>query len=267
MWTNRRRIGFVPQKTLYLYAMRIIRNITKRIAALVVVAVAVLSITSCEDLRYVREEGYVLYWRKANPEIVYQRPENLVTFSPQIKLLFWGKEPVYSATYRDEAKYEALCQKWGDTRFKGTRKILIDHPAYEYTSTDLGFVAMDLSINKDVKRNGEVIPAGSSLAGVAELHFTTLKRYIDNGYKRLADADYSAITEVDDQMFLYGYEKVKKLVADLTPDDLSLVGPYARISWLSKTTVPTIYQLTVVLTDEYGKQYTLTADIDPYNYN
>lgn len=267
MWTNRRRIGFVPQKTLYLYAMRIIRNITKRIAALLGVVFAVLSITSCEDLRYVREEGYVLYWRKANPEIVYQRPENLVTFSPQIKLLFWGKEPVYSATYRDGAKYEALCQKWGDTKFKGTRKILVDHPAYEYTSTDLGFVAMDIFIDKDVKRNGEVIPAGTSLAGVAELHFTTLKRYIDNGYKGLADANYSAITEVDDQMFLYGYEKVQKLIADLTPDDLSLVGPYARISWLSKTTVPTIYKLTVILTDEYGKQYTLNADIDPYSYN
>ena len=267
MWTNRRRIGFVPQKTLYLYAMRIIRNITKRIAALLGVALAVLSITSCEDLRYVREEGYVLYWRKANPEIVYQRPENLVTFSPQIKLLFWGKEPVYSATYRDGAKYEALCQKWGDTKFKGTRKILVDHPAYEYTSTDLGFVAMDIFIDKDVKRNGEVIPAGTSLAGVAELHFTTLKRYIDNGYKGLADANYSAITEVDDQMFLYGYEKVQKLIADLTPYDLSLVGPYARISWLSKTTVPTIYKLTVILTDEYGKQYTLNADIDPYSYN
>ena len=267
MWTNRRRIGFVPQKTLYLYAMRIIRNITQRIAALLGVALAVLSITSCEDLRFVREEGYVLYWRKANPEIVYQRPENLVTFSPQIKLLFWGKEPVYSATYRDGAKYEALCQKWGDTKFKGTRKILVDHPAYEYTSTDLGFVAMDIFIDKDVKRNGEVIPAGTSLAGVAELHFTTLKRYIDNGYKGLADANYSAITEVDDQMFLYGYEKVQKLIADLTPDDLSLVGPYARISWLSKTTVPTTYQLTVVLTDEYGTQHTITANIDPFNYD
>ena len=247
--------------------MRIIRNITKRIAALVVVTVAALSITSCEDLRYVREESYVLYWCKANPEIVYKRPENLVTFSPQIKLLFWGKEPEYAATYRDEAKYEALCQKWGDTKFRGTRKILIDHPAYEYTSTDLGFVAMDISINKDVKRNGEVIPAGESLAGVAVLNYTTLKRYIDNGYKTLADGNYSAITEVDDQMFLYGYEKVEKLVAELTPDDLSMVGPYARISWLSKTTVPSIYTLTVTLTDEYGKQYTLVADIDPYSYD
>ncbi|MBO5656145.1 MAG: hypothetical protein J6R87_03730 [Rikenellaceae bacterium] len=247
--------------------MRIFRNISKRIISLLGVAATVLSMSSCEDLRYVHEEGYVLYWRKANPEIVYQRPENLVTFTPQIKLLFWGKEPVYSATYRDEAKYEALCQKWGDTKFKGTRKILIDHPAYEYTSTDLGFVSMDLSINKDVKRNGEVIPAGSSLANVAELTFTTLKLYIDNGYKKLPDADYSAITEVDDQMFLYGYEKVRKLVSELTPDDLSLVGPYARISWMSKTTVPTVYQLTVTLTDEYGKQYTIVADIDPYNYN
>ena len=247
--------------------MRIFRNISKRIISLLGVAATVLSMSSCEDLRYVHEEGYVLYWRKANPEIVYMRPENLVTFTPQIKLLFWGKEPVYSATYRDEAKYEALCQKWGDTKFKGTRKILIDHPAYEYTSTDLGFVSMDLSINKDVKRNGEVIPAGSSLAGVAELTFTTLKRYIDNGYKKLPDADYSAITEVDDQMFLYGYEKVRKLVSELTPEDLSLVGPYARISWMSKTTVPTVYQLTVTLTDEYGKQYTIVADIDPYNYN
>ena len=247
--------------------MRIFRNISKRIISLLGVAATVLSMSSCEDLRYVHEEGYVLYWRKANPEIVYQRPENLVTFTPQIKLLFWGKEPVYSATYRDEAKYEALCQKWGDTKFKGTRKILIDHPAYEYTSTDLGFVSMDLSINKDVKRNGEVIPAGSSLANVAELTFTTLKRYIDNGYKKLPDADYSAITEVDDQMFLYGYEKVRKLVSELTPEDLSLVGPYARISWMSKTTVPTVYQLTVTLTDEYGKQYTIVADIDPYNYN
>jgi hypothetical protein len=247
--------------------MRIFRNISKRIISLLGVAATVLSMSSCEDLRYVHEEGYVLYWRKANPEIVYQRPENLVTWTPQIKLLFWGKEPVYSATYRDEAKYEALCQKWGDTKFKGTRKILIDHPAYEYTSTDLGFVSMDLSINKDVKRNGEVIPAGSSLAGVAEVTFTTLKRYIDNGYKKLPDADYSAITEVDDQMFLYGYEKVRKLVSELTPDDLSLVGPYARISWMSKTTVPTVYQLTVTLTDEYGKQYTIVADIDPYNYN
>lgn len=223
--------------------MRTVRNITKRIVALAVVAAAVLSITSCEDLRYVREESYVLYWRKANPEIVYKRPENLSTFTPQIKLLFWGKEPVYSATYRDEAKYNALCQKWGDTKYKGTRKILIDHPAYEYTSTDLGFVSMDLSINKDVKRNGEVIPAGESLAGVAELTFTTLKRYVDNGYKRLVEAEYSAITEIDDQMFLYGYEKVTKLVSDLTPEDLSLVGPYARISWLSKTTVPTTYQI------------------------
>ena len=24
---------------------------------------------------------------------------------------------------------------------------------------------------------------------------------------------------------------------------------------------------TVVLTDEYGKEYTIVADIDPYNYN
>ena len=267
MWTNLGQIGFVPQKTLYLYAMRIFRNITKRFVALLGVAAAVLSITSCEDLRYVHEEGYVLYWYKAKPEIAYQRPENLVTFTPQIKLLFWGKEPEYAATYRDEAKYEALCQKWGDTKFKGTRKILVDHPAYEYTSTDLAFVAMDLSISKDVKRNGEVIPAGESLAGVAELTFTTLKRYVDNGYKRLADADYSAITEVDDQMFLYGYEKVTKLVADLTAEDLSMVGPYARISWLAKTTVPAIYQLTVLLTDENGKQHTIVTDIDPYNYD
>ena len=115
--------------------MRTVRNITKRIVALAVVAAAVLSITSCEDLRYVREESYVLYWRKANPEIVYKRPENLSTFTPQIKLLFWGKEPVYSATYRDEAKYNALCQKWGDTKYKGTRKILIDHPAYDHSSS------------------------------------------------------------------------------------------------------------------------------------
>ena len=247
--------------------MRIIRNITKRIVALLGVAAAVVSMTSCEDLRFVHEEGYVLYWRKANPKIVYMRPENLVTFTPQIKLLFWGKEPEYAATYRDEAKYEALCQKWGDTKYKGSRKILVDHPAYEYTSTDLGFVAMDLSINKDVKRNGEVIPAGTSLAGVAELTFTTLKRYIDNGYKGLPDANYSAISEVDDQMFLYGYEKVTKLVADLTPEDLSLVGPYARISWLSKTSVPAIYELTVLLTDENGKQHTIITNIDPYNYD
>ena len=48
--------------------MRTVRNITKRIVALAVVAAAVLSITSCEDLRYVREESYVLYWRKANPD-------------------------------------------------------------------------------------------------------------------------------------------------------------------------------------------------------
>ncbi|MBP3425957.1 MAG: hypothetical protein J6K81_04485 [Rikenellaceae bacterium] len=236
-----------------------------KIFLLLGVAACMLSMSSCEDLRYVREEGYVLYWRKAAPEVVYKRPINLSTFTASIKILFWGSNPTYSATYRDEARYQALCQKWGDTSYKGTRKILADHPDLEYTSTDMGFTAMDISIDKDVKRNGETYTAGTSLATLAEISFTTLRRYIENGYKRLSDGDYSAITEIDDQMYLYGYERVTKLVSELTPEDLQLVGPYARITWLSKTSVPLVYNVTITLTDENGKQHVCTTEVDPYS--
>lgn len=240
----------------------------RKIFLLLGVAACMLTLSGCEDLEYVHENSYVLYWRKAAPEVVYKRPENLSTWSASIKILFWGSNPTYTATYdRSRATYDQLCAKWGDTKFKGTRKILSEHPAYEYTSTDMGFTAMDISIDKDVKRNGETYPAGTSLASVAEISFTTLRRYIENGYKRLPDGDYNPITEIDDRMSLYGYETVTKLVSELTPEDLQLVGPYARVTWLSKTSVPLVYNVTITLTDEYGNSHVCKAEVDPYSSN
>lgn len=237
-----------------------------RVMVALMVAVGAFSLSGCADLEYVREDSYVLYWRKAQPELAYKRPDNLSTFTAYIKLMFWGREPEYTATYsKNEAKYQELCAKYGDVGFKGTRKVLTEHPAFEYTSTDLSFSAMDISIDKEVTYNGETYPAGSSLAEVAQITYTTLKRYIDNGYKGLPDADYSAITEVDDRMFLYGYEKVTKRVADLTPEDLVMVGPYARIWWISKSKVPSIYNMTLTLTDEYGVKHVCELSVDPYN--
>ena len=246
--------------------MRKIMNVAMRAIMCAGVLMSLLMLGGCEDLKYVREDGYVLYWRKAAPEVVYKRPDNLSTFTPAIKILFWGKEPEYTATYaRSRATYEQLCAKWGDTDFRGTRKILADHPAYEYTATDLGFRAIDVSISKDVSRGGVTYPAGMSLAEVAQLTFTTLRRYIANGYKTLPDADYSAILEIDDRMTLYGYERVSKLFTEITPEDMNLVGPYAMITWLSKTSVPLSYDITVTLTDENGKVYECTTHVDPYN--
>ena len=234
--------------------------------ALVVVTCGVWLLQGCHDLEYVREESYVLYWRKAKPELAYRRPANLSTFTAYIKLMFWGREPEFAATYsQNEAKYRELCTKYGDTKFKGVRKVLTEHPAYEYTSTDLSFRAMDVVIDKDVTYNGESYPAGTSLANLAQVTYTTLKRYVANGYKELPDADYSAITEVDDRMFLYGYEKVTKLMSDITPEDLQMVGPYARISWISKSKVPSVYDMTLTLTDEYGVEHVCTLHVDPYN--
>ena len=158
-----------------------------------------------------------------------------------------------------------MCNKWGDNKYHGTRKILADHPAYEYTATDVGFVAMDVCIDKDVKRSGETYPAGTSLATLAEITFTSLRRYVENHYKPLADANYNAIIEIDDRMTLYGYERVSKLVSELTEEDLMLVGPYASISWLNKTSVPLTYNITITLTDEYGQQHVCTTFVNPYS--
>lgn len=243
-----------------------LRKIVMRLMVAVVVALGALSLSGCHDLEYVHEDSYVLFWRKAQPALAYKRPDNLSTFTAYIKLMFWGREPEYAATYSsNEAKYEQLCAKYGDVHFKGTRKVLTEHPAYEYTSTDLSFSAMDITIDKEVTYSGTTYAAGESLAEVTQITYTTLKRYIDNGYKGLPDADYSAITEVDDRMFLYGYEKVTKRVADLTTTDLQMVGPYARISWISKAKVPSLYNMTLTLTDEYGVKHVCELSVDPFN--
>lgn len=237
-----------------------------RLLMAVVVVVGAMSLSGCEDLRYVREESYVLYWRKAKPTLAYKRPANLSTFTAYIKLMFWGREPEYTATFNHNvAKYDQLCAKYGDMGFKGTRKVLTEHPGYEYTSTDVGFPYVDITIDKEVTYNGTTYAPGESLAEVAQITYTTLKRYIDNGYKGLPDADYSAISEVDDRMFLYGYEKVTKLIADLTPTDLQMVGPYARISWIPKSKVPSSYNMTLTLTDEFGEKHVCELSVDPFN--
>lgn len=242
------------------------RNIFNILSKGCLFVVALLSLVSCADLEYVHEKSYVLYWRKANPELAYRRPANLSTFTTYIKLMFWGREPQFAATYDSNvARYDELCAKYGDTKYRGTRKVLTEHPAYEYTSTDLSFVAVDVVIDKDVTYSGKTYKAGESLAEVAQITYTTLARYIANGYKQLPEADYSAITEVDDRMFLYGYEKVTKRLMDITPEDLRMVGPYAMISWVPKVKAPSIYTMTLTLTDEYGAQHVCTLNVDPYN--
>jgi hypothetical protein len=125
-------------------------------------------------------------------------------------LIFYFSPSSYVGGYTDEAGtkerelYDALCEKNGDMTFN--RKVFISDvsrpPAYMSTN----MVSIDVVSNADFD---EQHPAGTSLADIISLYGDTAKPYIDSGY-----TEYKGLN----------YYPIRKILSEITPDDLILFG-------------------------------------------
>jgi hypothetical protein len=143
----------------------------------------------------------------------------------------------------DKAKYEALCEKHVDIGYN--RYINWPTPGRYFTKYD--FTAV--SITSDVDYDSEH-PAGAELGDIVRFVSMSPIKYIRSGYADLAIWDQGE-TEIK-----YASHKLDKLVSELVPDDLVLIGGgkfwLADLEFSSDPTLAKVYNITVKMTTDTG---------------
>ena len=216
------------------------------------------------------ENSYVLSYAPAHPQIkehyIYGESGTPTgKGKPEFSIEVWGsgsKEPVpsfaKSCSYdSNKSLYKQLCQKHHDNNYKEER---YEHPntpgindAYTAVATD--FVDIDITVSPAYDA---AHPDGSSLADIIKVTFTTLKPFIDAGYKYTQNYSEWNCDGMVCQTHPNYYHCVK-MMNEMTARDMTLLGPSMALEFTTPPTRSGAYTLTLKMTSDEGDVYTSTA--------
>ncbi len=164
-----------------------------------------------------------------------------------------------------DEKYSDLCRKHGDVGYN--RKIAyLSGRDVVYNASDL----LSVKVYSDRDFDAEH-PAGSSLADIVRFLSCSPKEYIASGYKSMYSYDAASLSEVFVTTWAYCYywgrdayecHPIDKMLSDITPEDLVLLGPGLRslpqiyngrffsLAFVKKPSAEQVHEITVEITTE-----------------
>ena len=163
----------------------------------------------------------------------------------------------------EQILYDALCLKHNDMSYNRTIKIHDpgDLPPHRYSGVD--FSAIRIVSDSDFDAGHA---AGTDLGDIVHYVYFSPKKYIDSGYIDEFDwatADGLAGRFYATQASRFEYP-IEKLVSELTPDDLILLGVHS-LGGLQFETNPTLsptHRLTVTMTTDDGRELSASIDLE-----
>ncbi len=168
----------------------------------------------------------------------------------------------YGSTGESQILYDDLCMKHNDMSYNRTFKYRSpdELPIHQYSGVD--FVSLRIVSDADFD---EGHPAGTDLGDIVRYAYYSPKKYIDSDYAE--GFDWAAADGLAGELYYSAspYEHpIEKLVSELTPDDLMLLGvkSLGALHFESRPTLSTVHHLTVTMTtDDYRE---LSASIYYY---
>ncbi len=214
------------------------------------------------------ENSYVLLYAPAHPQI---KEHYIINSSgvwagvSEYSIEVWGrgsKEPVpsfaKSCSYdNNKSLYKQLCQKHHDNSYKEERYECPNTPGVNdaYTAVATDFVDIDITVSPAYDAEH---PDGSSVADIIKVTFTTLKPFIDAGYKYTQNySEWNC-----DGMVCWthpNYYHCVKMMNEMTARDMILLGPSMALEFTTPPTTAGAYTLSLKMTSDEGDVYTSTA--------
>lgn len=214
------------------------------------------------------ENSYVLSYAPALPQIKeYYAVDShgLPIGAPEYSIEVWGrgsKEPVpsfaKSCSYENnKSLYKQLCQKHHDDSYKEERYEWPNTPGVNdaYTAVATDFVDIDITVSPAYDAEH---PDGSSVADIIKVTFTTLKPFIDAGYKYTQDYSEWNCDGMVCQTHPNYYHYIK-MMNEMTARDMILLGPSMELEFTTPPTRSGAYTLTLKMTSDEGDVYTSSA--------
>ena len=214
------------------------------------------------------ENSYVLLYAPAHPQI---KEHHIINSSgvwagvSGYSIEVWGrgsKEPVpsfaKSCSYdNNKSLYKQLCQKHHDNSYKEERYEWPNTPGINdaYTAVATDFVDIDITVSPAYDAEH---PDGSSVADIIKVTFTTLKPFIDAGYKYTQNYSEWNCDGMVCQTHPNYYHYVK-MMNEMTARDMILLGPSMALEFTTPPTRSGAYTLSLKMTSDEGDVYTSTA--------
>ncbi len=143
-----------------------------------------------------------------------------------------------------KSAYDALCERHGDMSYNRKIKYMPNNPPLPVSKIAVDFVSVDIVSDADYDADH---PAGESLGDVVLFISSTVKPFIDSGYRGREST------------------RIEKYVSELSPDDLILLGgnstyiPHGYIiNYLMFNFQPTLsktHTFTVTMTADDGRVF------------
>lgn len=208
--------------------------------------------------RRIWEDSFVLTYAPAHPQMNVQYDNNLQ--NPLLNVNVWGggTNPIpdfaKSCSYQNnKSLYKQLCNKHNDNGYKEER--------YEYTNLGLKYDGFYTAVSADFAAiDITTSPAyddahtdGGSIADLVKVTYSSLKPFIDAGYKRTEGATYRA---------QYGnYSWVSKMMNEMSIVDMTLLGPTMTLEFVTPPATSRIYTTVLTMTSDEGDIYRDTLNL------
>lgn len=208
------------------------------------------------------ENSYILWYEPASLQIKDHYAINssgLPVGAPQYySVEIWGSgsnkpAPSFakSCSYEsNKSLYKQLGQKHHDNNYKEERyeDPSTPKPPGKYCAVSADFVDIDITVSPAYDAEH---PDGSSLADIIKVTFTSLKPFIDAGYKYTQD--YSGWKVC----WTYpNYYHCVKMMNEMTARDMILLGPTMTLEFTTPPTTTGDYTLELKMTSDEGDVYT-----------
>lgn len=213
-----------------------ITRIFKTLTAGAIALAATLNITSCDDVNVSTRQlcpSYVVCYVELNSIVLWE-----VQNTTNCILIHHGNDPVVyyalTSTGKEKEMYDSLCRKHNDMNYNKYRSFMKNIPYDSVTYNDCDFTSIEISSDTDFD---EAHPAGTNLSDVVRFMSYSPYPFIMSGYKSYFYYDSAAQSESFNNYmpFYIGGEAfrsetaatcypIDKMVKDLVPEDLILVG-------------------------------------------
>ena len=157
--------------------------------------------------------------------------------------------------WNNVAEFNTLCQKYGDTNYKGDKRVVEGVYPGNYNPQALTTNYTSIEIVAPLDDFDEEHPAGTSLNDLVRVRYSTLYPFIRDGYNVQPDTSYTD-----------GYLECDKKLTDITAEDLRLLGPNLRFNFSKTPPYAMKIFMQIILTDEYGQKHVLEKNIFNDNY-
>ncbi len=210
------------------------------------------------------ENSYILWYAPAHPQLKEHYAINSSgnpVGVPEYSIEVWGggsDAPIpsfaKSCSYdNNKSMYKQLCQKHHDNSYKEERYEWPNTPGVNdaYIAVSADFVDIDITCSPAYD---DAHPDGSSVADIVKVTFTTLKPFIDAGYKYTQNN-----SEWNCGLACYthpNYYHYVKMMNEMTARDMILLGPTMNLEFVTPPATQRIYTLVLTMVTDEGDVYT-----------